>query len=100
MSTFHDDRLREALLHAAQEFVNRESNRTSLITVTSVDMRDDTVARFFVSVFPPESTPAALEFLNRSRSDFAEFFKKHVRARSVPHIEFQPDPGMGSPPLN
>ena len=96
MRSFRNDRLKEAILHAAQEFLNRESNRTSLVTATKIDMTDEYSARISISVFPPETTGTVIEFLSRSRSDFSEYFKKHVRVRGVPHIEFLADPDMGS----
>ncbi len=93
---FRNEKVRAALLHAAQEYVNRESNRTSLITVTRVEMSDDAVAHIFVSVFPPESTGSAIYFLTRSIPEFVDFYKKSIRIRNVPHITFLADPEMGA----
>ncbi len=85
-----------ALLHAAAEFINRESNRTSLITVTRVEL--DTRGQHltvFVSVFPDENARIALEFLSRVRDEFAQYIKKTIKIRSIPRIVFLQDPYLG-----
>ena len=90
-----DDRLTAALHTAAAEFINRESNRRSLITVTSVEWPEgDKRARIFVSVFPASQTPAAMDFLSRQHDEFMAFLKKRVKLHMLPHVSFLPDPEM------
>jgi ribosome-binding factor A len=85
-----------ALLHAAAEFINRESNRTSLITVTRVELDDrGQHLTVFVSVFPDEHARTALEFLSRVRDEFAEYIKKTIKIRMIPRIVFLQDPHLG-----
>jgi len=90
------ERVLEALQKAASEFINRESNRRSMITVTKVllDKRGRRVD-IFVSVFPEKDTHAATDFLNRQRSEFREYLKKHVRLHTIPTITFLADPVIG-----
>ncbi len=85
-----------ALLHAAAEFINRESNRTSLITVTRVELDErGQHLTVFVSVFPDGNARIALEFLSRVRDEFAEYIKKTIKIRMIPRIAFLQDPNIG-----
>ncbi len=85
-----------ALLHAAAEFVSRESNRTSLITVTRVQVDDHTLhAHIYVSIYPEAQAKNALEFLKRVQPDFRDYIKKNVRMHMLPHMTFLQDPNIG-----
>lgn len=90
------ERMIEAVKKAASEFINRESNRRSMITVTQVhfDARRKR-ADIFVSVFPEKDTHAATDFLNRQRSEFREYLKKHTRLHVLPRVMFLADPVIG-----
>lgn len=90
------ERLLSAIKKAASEFINRESNRQSMITVTYVNFDNKGVkGEIFVSVYPEKDTKAAVEFLNRQRDEFKKYLKKHVSLRSLPRIRFMPDPVVG-----
>lgn len=78
-----DERLISAIHTAAAEFINRESNRTSLITVTKVTMPDEKHALIFVSVFPQKDTAAVVDFLSRQNEEFLRFVKKTVKLWSI-----------------
>jgi ribosome-binding factor A len=85
-----------ALMKAAAEFINRESNRRSLITVTKAEIGDrGGRVMIYVSVFPDDQSAAVMDFLGRSRADFANYLKKTIRLRSIPHIDFLHDPNIG-----
>lgn len=90
------ERALAALKQAASEFINRESNRRSMITVTKVvlDRRGSRVD-IFVSVFPEKDTHAATDFLNRRRDDFYAFLKKNTRLARLPRATFHADPVIG-----
>lgn len=90
------ERLVEEMKKAASEFINRESNRRSMITVTKVDMdRRGTTADIFVSVFPEKDTRAATDFLNRNRDEFKRYLKTHLALRTIPRVRFLADPVVG-----
>lgn len=90
------ERVIEALQHAASEFINKVSNRRSMITVTSVRLDKKRVrADIFVSVYPEGETHAATDFLNRQRTEFRDYLKKHIRMRSIPKVAFLADPVIG-----
>lgn len=89
-------KLASALQHVAAEFINRESNRRSLITVTRVELDDRSRnATVFVSVYPDNQAGAALDFLGRMHDDFREFIKKSLKIRFIPTFTFQQDPNIG-----
>ncbi len=91
-----DERLAAALHTAAAEFINRESNRRSLITVMRVELPDDHHARIFVSVYPEKGARAAMDFLSRQHDAFMSYVKKSVKLHALPHVSFLLDPEMGS----
>jgi ribosome-binding factor A len=91
-----DDRLVHALQKAASDFVNRESNRQSMITVTRVAMDErGSLADVYISVFPDTELQHATEFLNRNRDEFKMFLKKHVSLRTIPRVRFLAEPNIG-----
>ncbi len=76
----------------AAEFISRESNRTSLITVTRFSLSDhEDFATIFVSVMPENQEAAALDFLTRQLSDFREFVKSKIQAGKIPVFTFKID---------
>lgn len=84
------------LKEAASEFINRESNRSSMITVTGVALdRRGGQANIFVSVFPEKNTHAATDFLNRQTDAFHMYLKKHTRLARLPRVRFLADPVIG-----
>lgn len=88
------DRLEEILRDLASRFIARESNRTSLITVTKVVANDEgTRINIFCTVFPDTQERAALDFIRRQRSEFREYVKKESRLARIPHIDFAIDLG-------
>jgi ribosome-binding factor A len=91
---FKEQKIEEHLKHLAAEFIQRESNGTSLITVTSVHMSDRlTRAHIFFTVLPDNKQEQVLDFLNRNRSEFREHIKKHSRLGRLPSVTFALDFG-------
>ncbi|MBP6859972.1 MAG: ribosome-binding factor A [Candidatus Pacebacteria bacterium] len=90
----HGERAEEQVAHLAAEFIARESNNTSLITVTRavLSSRGDR-ATLFVTVFPDTALPYALDFLNRNRDEFRTFLKQKSRLRAIPSVKFEHDAG-------
>ena len=87
-------RAKEALMHAAAEFIAQESNRTSLVTVTNIEVtnREKNVC-VFVTVLPIEQSNAVIDFLSRRGNDMREFLKKKVSLRVLPYFTFKIDTG-------
>src|SRR3990167_10829006 len=78
----------------AAEFLGRENNKTSLITVTSADCSPDLKrATVFITVFPDNKEKTALEFAKRKRGEFREFLKKIMTTKNIPFIDIAIDLG-------
>ena len=76
------------------EFLGRENNRTSLITVTSATCSPDLKrATIFITVFPIEKEKTALEFAKRKRGELREFLKKVMTTKNIPFIDIAIDLG-------
>jgi len=90
-----DERLISAIHTAAAEFINRESNRRSLVTVTKVVMADEKHVQIFVSVYPQKDAAAVTDFLSRQKDEFLAYIKKTVKLHFIPQMSFLPDPDMG-----
>ena len=92
---FRKEKIIEQIHHLAGDFLARESNKNSLITVTQVYLSDDTKsAKILVTVLPENMEKGALDFLKRKRSDFKEYFKEHSSIGRVPFFDFEIDQGQ------
>jgi len=90
------ERAESIIQKLASEFINLNSNRTSLITVTHVRY-DNTTRRteVFLSTYPEKDTRAAVDFLNRNRDEFKKYIKKNSRLVALPRVLFMADPVIG-----
>ncbi len=89
-----DDRLRDEIKRLAAEFLERESNHLSLITVTDVSLSEkSTHSTIFFTVLPVQKEKAALDFVKRMRSDFRDYVMKKSRIGRVPFFDFDIDGG-------
>jgi ribosome-binding factor A len=89
-----DEKTQEAIRHAAAEFLKRESNRTSLITITNVVLKErGRSAVILFTVLPEEKEPEALAFLKRQRSALRGYVAKRVRMQRLPLIDCALDVG-------
>lgn len=84
----------EVVRELATKFISLESNRTSLVTVTRVDLynRGKNVTILF-SVLPEDREATVLDFLRRNRPEFREYMKEHSRLPIIPFVEFEIDMG-------
>ena len=89
-----DEKLRELIREVSAEFLQRESNYTSLITVTDVSVSDrGNRATIFFTVLPVDKEKGALGLLKRKRAEFREYFAKKARMRALPFFDFEIDAG-------
>lgn len=89
-----DDKIREILRELAAEFISKESNRTSLITVTDIELAQrGALARIRFTVMPETEEQNALSFVRRTLSDFREYVHEHSRIARVPYFEAEIDYG-------
>ena len=89
-----DEKLKELIREVSAEFLQRESNYTSLITVTSVSVSDrGSRATIFFTVLPEDKEEGALGLAKRKRAEFREYFAKKARMRALPFFDFAIDKG-------
>lgn len=94
MALHHEEKLIELLRHKAAAFVQENSNRTSLITVTNAAVTPDGKgATIYVTVFPVEKEEEALDFMRRQRPAFKHFLRDSARLRVIPFVDFKLDVG-------
>jgi ribosome-binding factor A len=88
------EQMRERLREAAAEFLARESNRRSLVTVTAAEINEDgSRARIYITVLPDDYEDEAVQFANRNKHEFGAFLLSKVRGMRIPHVEFVIDRG-------
>src|SRR5882724_6256866 len=89
-----DEKLKDLIKKVAAEFMQRESNYTSIITITDVAVSDrGQRAIIFFTVLPDSKEKGALGFAKRSRAEFREFFASKARMRALPFFDFEIDMG-------
>jgi len=94
MSTQKQVKMNKEMRKHFADFVERESNKASLVTVTRCEIQSDFKnITVFVSVFPTESEQQVESFLNRRKWDARDYLKKKVRTRLIPFVEFKIDLG-------
>ena len=87
-------RISEHLRKHVADFLNRESSRLSLITVTHVVLRENLKnALILITVYPEDKETEALDFTKRKRSEIREYLQKHIRMMNIPRIDFEIDAG-------
>lgn len=85
---------KDHLAHLAAEYVSRESNRTSLITVTRAEINDKmTVCTLYFTVFPEAEEPNASIFMKRCAGGIRGYMRDTGGVMRVPHIETELDVG-------
>jgi ribosome-binding factor A len=91
------ERLVAAITKAAAEFVSRESNGRSLVTITRTTLDENgTHVTIYFSVFPDKDTHAVQDFLARRMTDFVTFMRSRIETRAIPRIRFLPEPNKNA----
>lgn len=91
---FRQEKMKEVMREAIAGFIETESNRDSMITITDISLSPDFKRMtIFVTVFPEHKEQAALDFINRKKSEAKKFLKKNRRLSRIPFIEFELDKG-------
>jgi ribosome-binding factor A len=93
MDTRHQKLLR-SLSEETSLFINRQSNKKSLITITRalLNEKEDRIT-FFVHIIPESYESTALLFLTRKTRECRDYLKKRVPLRRIPFISFVSDEG-------
>lgn len=91
---YRDDRTVQVIKELAMNFMERESNRSSLVTVTNVILSDRSKrATILFSVLPEDKGPAVEEFANRKKDEFRNYVKKNSKLGIIPFFDFKIDFG-------
>jgi len=89
-----DEKLSEEIRKLAAEYFSRESNRTSLITVTNVEiLSHGSRARILMTVMPETQEAAVLDFTHRQLSDLKAYIHENSRIARLPFFEVGIDVG-------
>lgn len=89
-----EQKIKEILRDLGARFLVLNSNKSSLITVTGIEMSgDEKYATIFFTVFPESFEKTALEFAKRKRSEFKEFIKENSKLGRIPQMDFAIDLG-------
>ena len=88
------NRLGDELRDIAARFLEESSDRSSLLTITRVELLSDgKLLRCYLSVFPPAKQAVAVGFANRNTSALRDFVASTTKMRFTPRFEFVPDQG-------
>lgn len=92
--TQRNEKVTNFIKELTAKFLQRENNRTSLITVTSTTCSPDLKrATIFITVFPREKEKPALEFAKRKRGELREYIKRNMTIKNIPFVDFKIDLG-------
>jgi ribosome-binding factor A len=94
MSEKKDTREKEIIREAISQYILRESNGSSLITVTRIELsQKNNKADILVSILPEHKEEAALDFLKRQRGEMRNFLMKNTKIAHVPTLDVKIDYG-------
>lgn len=82
------------LYRLAAEFIRDESGKTSLVTVTRVELSPTgKESKIFFTTLPENQEDTVLKFLERKMPEFKRYVRDESRLGFVPHIDFKIDYG-------
>lgn len=88
------DKLANLIKETSARFLEEESNRTSLITVTNCEVSEDLKrTTLFITVLPEDKEKAALGFAKRKRKELRDKLKKILNTKTIPFVEIEIDRG-------
>ena|SRR3989344_7578779 len=88
------EKMTEILRDMSARFLSLYGNKSSLLTVTRVQMsREEKYATIFFTVFPESFEKTALQFAKRKRSEFKKFVKENSKLGKIPQMDFEIDLG-------
>lgn len=94
MDTGKQEKIESQIARLASLFIERESNKTALITVTRVEIIDrGRSATIYISVLPESGENSAINFLKRKRSDLRTVIKKGINMQNIPFLDVEIDKG-------
>ncbi len=94
MSDNREIKLSEEIKKLAATFFGRESNNTSLITITDCKLTPDFKrATIFMTVMPATREATALDFAQRQKGELRSYIQAHSKLPRLPYLEILIDEG-------
>ncbi len=94
MGEYRKEHLFELIKNLSGKFLSSESNLTSMVTVTRVEISpDEKAATIYISVFPEAREIEALHFAIRKRADLRYYLLKNIRTGRLPFLDIAIDKG-------
>jgi ribosome-binding factor A len=94
MTPHKDEKIIELIKKLVAEYISRESNHLSLITVTGGQISDKLQrAVVFITVLPEQYEDEVLLFLKRQSKDIREYIMSHSKLGRIPFLTFVIDKG-------
>lgn len=94
MREIKHNRTEEVLHRLAAEFILNEAGKTSLITVTRVELSPTgKESKIFFTTLPEDQENTVLKFLERKTPEFKRYVRDNSRIGFVPHVDFKIDYG-------
>jgi ribosome-binding factor A len=88
------EKIEEQIREIAARVIERESNKTALITVTHVELTErGRKAMLYISVLPESGEDSAINFLKRKRAEIRDEVKKQLNIRTIPFLDTAIDTG-------
>ena len=92
--TNRNEKVANQIKELAAQFLERENDRTSLITLTTTSCSPDLKrATIFITVLPESKEAAALSFVKRQLRGLREFLRKNMPMKVIPFLEVEIDLG-------
>ena len=89
-----NDKVAKVIKELGAQFLEREKNNTSLISVTNCSVSPDMKkATLFVTILPENKETAALGFVKRKRGELRAYLKKNMEVKVIPFIDIELDQG-------
>lgn len=94
MSEMKSEKIKNRIREIVAEYISRETNGKSLITVSTVDVNDKADrGTVFITVMPENEEAGALNFLKRKRTEIKKYIQKRLPIAHTPFIDFEIDKG-------
>lgn len=88
------EKIAELIKQNAAQFLSREADNTSLITVTDCEVSPDLqYATIYISVYPDDKRDDGLAFAKRRRRDLHEYLKDNTALKQIPRLSIELDRG-------
>ena len=94
MDTGRKTKIEEQLKEITAGVIERESNKTALITVTHVELEArGREATIYISVMPESGEQSAINFLKRLRPELRDAVKRTMNIGTIPFLDVAIDTG-------